>query len=225
MSPKPLNNLMPILGLAEFISALLLISAPYSGDSAGVVILPGALFGATLSVTLWWRKVLRPFWKILAITVASSLAFIVSGLLAMYLELFSPYPLHEIGKGFSSISGTALFVGGMLAAFLILSAVLRLVDSAAPWNKILNMALIWSPIGGVLGIAGWNLGPWLGRVFWSLQHDLGRTPAGDKFEYALARGWAAELSLLVVWMTGTGLLLGLALGNLRFTKLEDSRHE
>lgn len=207
MSPK---LLMPILGLAEFISALLLISAPFSWNSAGVVI-PGALFGATLSVTLWWRKILRPFWKILAITVASSLAFIVSGLLAVYLELFSPYPLHEIGKGFSSISDTSLFVGGMLAAFLILSVVLRLVHSAAPWNKILSMALIWSSIGGVLGIAGWNLGPWLGRVFWSLQHNLGRTPSGDKFEYALAQGWAAELSLLVVWMTGMGLFLGLAL--------------
>jgi hypothetical protein len=221
MTEKPVVKLFVVLGFVECFTALFVICAPRSPSSD---LLVGTFFGGTLSACLWLRKYLNAFWKMLAITAATSIAIPVSALLAAYLELISPYPFHEIGTRLSVMSSASLFIGGMLGALLILSTVLSLVDSGTPWTRILAKSLGWSPVGGALGIVGYNLGPWLGLVLWTLKHSLVHAIPGDKFEYALARGEPAMISLLLLWFSGMGVLLGLALDSQQTETLDDSQH-
>jgi hypothetical protein len=221
MTEKPAVKMFVVLGFAEFFTALFVICAPRFPSSD---LLVGTFFGATLSICLLLRKYLNAFWKTLAITAATSIVIPVSALVAAYLELFSPYPLHEIGTSLSVMSNASLFIGGMVGALLILSAVLSLVDSGTPWTRILDKSLCWSPVGGVLGIVGYSLGPWLGLVLWTLKHSLIPTIPSDKFEYALARGEAAMISLLLLWFSGMGVLLGSALDSQQTETQEVSQH-
>jgi hypothetical protein len=202
-----------ILGFAEFFAALLAICAlPMSRGTHDL--LPGALFGATLSVCLWLSKSVDALWKMLAITAASSATLPIAALVCIGLEYFSPLPIDNIGKGFGDVSNAALFVGGTVGAFLVLTTVLLLLGFVIPWTRVLFKALCWSVVGGVLGIVGWSLGPWLGKTIWSLKDNLRLTAPGDRFEYALAQGRAGIDSLLLVWQTGMGLLIGLAVNEI-----------
>jgi hypothetical protein len=216
MSQKPIFRMMLILGFAELFSALLFICVPPIQASIGLL-LPGALFGATLSVCLWLTKISHVFWKMLAVTAATSIALPVSVLVGLGGEYGSPFvTVHK----FSEESNTALFAGGTSGAFLVIAAVLLLVNSKAPRTRVLINALCWSPVGGVLAIVGWNLGPWLGMTLWSLRHELNLTLPGDRFEYALGQGRAGIESMLLVWQTGMGLLLGFAVNQILASRRE-----
>jgi hypothetical protein len=202
---------MLILGFAELFSALLFICAPPIQESVAVLF-PGALFGATLSVCLWLSKISHVSWKMLAVTAATSIALPISVLVGFGVEYRSPFAsVHR----FSEVPIAALFAGGTSGAFLVFAAVSSLlIGSVTPGTRVLFRALYWPPLGGVLAVVGWSLGPWLGMALWSLKHDLNLTLPGDKFEYALAQGRAGIESLLLVWQTGMGLLLGLAVNQI-----------
>jgi hypothetical protein len=213
MSQKITVNSVLLLGLAGFFSALLTVCAPPLPEVIRYL-LPGTLFGVSLSLCLWSRKILRSFWKTLIIVAASSIALFCSVLAGAGMEYFSLWaPVPDPAKGFSQLSATALLVGGTLGAFMFLATVLLLVRSAIPWTRVLFDALGWSPVGGVLGMAGWNLGPWLGAVLWTLQNTLGLTRSHDIFADAIRRGDAGMNSLMLVWQTGMGLLIGLLLAS------------
>jgi len=221
-----LNKSMVILGFAGFFSALLVICAPPMSkgtfsNSTLPDLFPGVLFGATISLGLWLSKTLDASWKMLAITAVSSVALPTAALVCLGLEYFSPLPLHNQGKDLADVSNTALFVGGTVGAFLVLTIVLLLVGSGPPRTRVFA-ALCWSLVGGALGIVGWNLGPWLGMVLWSLQHSLNLTLPGDRFEYALVQGRAGIYSLFLVWQTGMGLLVGLAVKQILVSRHSES---
>jgi len=220
MSQKPSIESMMVLGFAGLFSALLVICSPRIPNRVGDIdyLLPGGLFGVALSVSLWWRKILKGLWKMLAITAAASIAFPIAALLCVGFEYFGPWPLHSPGKGFGDLSNAALFVGGTVGSFLICIAVLRLVRPGPRWTRILDEALLWSLVGGVLSVVGWNLGPWLGMALWRMQHSLNLTLPGDRFEYALVQGRAGGDSLLLVWQMGMGLFLGSALDGQQFAE-------
>lgn len=97
----------------------------------------------------------------------------------------------------------------MLGAFLVLGAV-SLLKSEIGWRRRAFNCLCWAPVGGVLGIVGWALGPTLGMALWSVAHTMGFTPPDETFQNA--RGDTSHMySLWVVWQTGVGFLLGLVL--------------
>lgn len=212
MRPQPDLSLVVALGFAGLISALLVICAPSGNDMLGYFF-PGTLFGATLSACLWLCRVVRVLWKLAAITLLSSIALPISILISTYLEVFSPWPLHTPGTPIADTSSVALFAGGVSGSFLLLATLLLIVGSERRVKKALFRALCWSLLGGVLGVIGWNLGPWLGNALWSLQHSLNLTQLGDKLEYAVVQGRTNIKSMLLVWQTGMGLLLGIALRN------------
>ena len=214
MSQKITLDSILLLGFAGFCSALLTVCTPPLPEVIRYL-LPGTLFGVSLSLRLWLRKIQRSFWKTVIIVAASSMALFSSVLAGGGIEYFSPLsPVHDPGKGFSEVSAVALFVGGTMGAFLFLAPILLLARSEVPWTSALLRALCWSPVGGVLGIIGWNLGPWLGAFLWPMQDALGVTVSNDRFAYALAQGRAGINSLLLVWQTGVGLLLGFAVNQL-----------
>jgi hypothetical protein len=221
MSQKITLNSVLLLGFAGFFSALLAICAPPMPEVIRYL-LPGTLFGVSLSLCLWSLKILRSFWKTLIILAVSSIVLFCSALAGAGIEYFSPWSsVHDPGKGFSELSATALFVSGTLGAFLFLSTVLLLVRSGIRWTRVLSRALCWSPVGGVLGIVGWSLGPSLGAVLWSLKHSLGLTGSNDRFAYAIAQGGAGIDSLMVVWQTGVGLVIALALAGQQSPTLDE----
>lgn len=121
MSQKTSIESMMVLGFAGLFSALLIICSPRIPNRVGDIdyLLPGGLFGVALSVSLWWRKILKGLWKMLAITAAASIAFPIAALLCVGFEYFGPWPLHSPGKGFGDLSNAALFVGGTVGSFLI----------------------------------------------------------------------------------------------------------
>ena len=145
MSQKPRIESMMVVGSAGLFSALLVICSPRILNRVGDVgyLLAGGLFGVALSVSLWWRKILKGPWKMLAITAAASIAFPIAVLLCVGLEYFGPLPLHTIGRSFGDVSNTALFVGGTVGSFLICIAVLPLVRPGPRWARILDEALLW----------------------------------------------------------------------------------
>jgi hypothetical protein len=212
-----------LLGFAGFFSALLTVCAPPLPEVIRYL-LPSTLFGVSLSLCLWSRKILSSFWKTLILAATSSIVLFCSVLACVGIEYFSPWSsVHDPGKGFSQLSATALFVGGTLGAFLLLAAVLFLARSGITWERALLRALYWSPVGGVLGIVGWNLGPSLGAILWTLQHTLGVTGSNDRLEYALAQGRAGTDSLLLVWQTAVGLVVALALSGQQSAALDAHR--
>jgi hypothetical protein len=213
MSQKTTLDSVLLLGFAGFFSALLTVCAPPMPQGIRDL-LPGTLFGVSLSLCLWGRNMLRSVWKTLIIVAGSSIVLFCSALAGAGIEYFSPWsPIRDPGKGFSELSAAALFVGGTIGAFLLLTTVLLLVGSRIPLARVLFRALCWSPVGGLLGVVGWNLGPSLGAVLWSLQHTLGLSGSNDGLDAALAQGRAGVDSLLLVWQTGMGLLIGLLLAS------------
>ncbi|MGB7846254.1 MAG: hypothetical protein WBL63_11605, partial [Candidatus Acidiferrum sp.] len=124
MNQKLILKSMVILGFAGFFSALLAICAlPKSKGILGEL-LPGVLFGTALSVCLWLRKILDASWKMLAMTAASSATLPIAALVCVGLEYSSPFtPVHDSAKGFSEVSSVALFAGGTVGAFLVLTTV------------------------------------------------------------------------------------------------------
>lgn len=200
------------LGVAEFFSALLVICALPDFGTLGVV-LPGTLLGATLSLCLWFYGVVRSASKLLVITVASVVISVISVLSGIVLEFFSPLPFHTLGTPLPNYSNTTMFATGTIGAFLFLALVFIVVSSEQPVTKAVFRALCWSLTGGVLGVAGWNLRALLGPTLWSLRYDLNLTSPGDKLEYAVLQGRTGIASVMLVWQTGMGFLLGIALSN------------
>ena len=205
MGRKPGRSLIVVFGVAGFVSALLVISARLTNILGYFV--PGALLGAALSACLWFCGAIRPLWKLLFITAVSAISLPISGLIGAYLEYFSPFPLHTVGTGFANVSNTSLFAGGAVGAFLLLTAVFT-AGSEEPMAKVLFRALCWSLAGGVLAVVGWHLGPWLGAALW---YDVSPTLPNDTLETAALQGRTGIDSLLLVWQTGMGFVLGIAL--------------
>jgi hypothetical protein len=210
MSPKPGPSLVIALGIAGFFSAMVVVCVSSVAGTLGYF-LPGIMFGAALSLCLWLYGLVGPAWKLLVFTGASLVASALSVLTGVYLEYFSPRPLHTVGTGPDNSSNTALFAAGAVGAFLLLAAVLLVTSSKQSVTKTVFRAMCWSLIGGVLGVAGWNLRPWLGPALWSFQFEHGFTSPNDKLEYAVLQGRTGIDSLMLVWQTGMGLLLGTAL--------------
>jgi hypothetical protein len=85
------------------------------------------------------------------------------------------YHLTFIQAAVDTESTEALFSGGLTGAFVVLSAMSLLSRSDITLLRRVLKALFWSPVGGVLSVVGWMLGPSLGMLVWSLIHHLGFT--------------------------------------------------
>jgi hypothetical protein len=170
------------------------------------VFLPGAVFGVFVSSCFALRRYLRDFWKAIAITAASTLAYYASFLAAGGVELHNPFNFGEPRDG--SISSAALLIGGLTGAGLVLCAMSLLLDSEIAWQSRLLRALRWSPAGAILGIVGWALGPSLGMVLWQIVHSMNLTGPTETFRNA--QGETSHMfSLWAVWQAGIGFVLGL----------------
>jgi nitrate reductase gamma subunit len=117
---------------------------------------------------------------------------------------------HTMGQP-PSTSPLSLFAGGSVGSFLVLGGVLLLVHRDGRPRALALKVLVSSAICGFLSVIGWALGPSLGMYLWSALHALGRTPPDEAFQNALHSDVSHQLSLFVIWQTGTASLLGFIL--------------
>lgn len=96
---------------------------------------------------------------------------------------------------------------------MVLPTLSLLLDSDIARQTRLVTAMWWSPIGAVLGILGWVLGPFLGMAVWRVAFSLGLTAPGETFQGALYGETSHRYSLWVVWQAGIGFVAGLLLSN------------
>jgi hypothetical protein len=172
----------------------------------GLISIPlmGAVFGLFMAVALRLSGMLRSYWKASLLPLATAVAFygsyVVAGVLAMGLSAGT-----TMGQA-PSVSPVAMFAGGVVGGFIVLSAISIIVRH----NRSIGI-LVGSLMAGVLGEFGWVLGPSLGMIIWSGIHDLGLTPTTETFQNALLSTTSHGLSLFVVWQTGMALVLAMTL--------------
>jgi hypothetical protein len=178
----------------------------------GFIFLPGTVIGLVVWSCLAFRRYLHDPWKAIVISDAFGLSYYLSIWIAFTVELCSP--LGRPGDEDALISKSALFAGGLAGTFMALGAVSVSMNSDIAWEHRMLTVLYWSLVGGILGVLGWTLGPFLGMALWSVIHPLGLTAPTDTSQNA--RGETSHrYSIWTVWQTGMGLLLGLVLHGYR----------
>jgi hypothetical protein len=102
-----------------------------------------------------------------------------------------------------------LAIAGVIGAFLILIAVLRMYSAERSWRSVLLEALPWSLPGGLFALAGARLGPSLGRAVWLAVQSHQLMPVDPSMQYALEPGTMTESSVHIVWQAGMGIVVGI----------------
>jgi hypothetical protein len=165
----------------------------------------GAPLGITLAVSLAARGLVcgfGGFCKAISLVMLSTLAYFVAFWVAGRLELVFlsserppfNYPLSMFRRG--------------------LSCARRCISAGLSEGDIRNLGykvLFCSVLCGILGIVGWDLGPYFGIYFWPVLRDLGLTPTDETFQNALYGDESHYFSLYVIWQTGTAAALGFVL--------------
>jgi len=186
------------------------------------IFFPGVVFGAIISGCFALRGYLRDLWKAIAITVAFSVAYFFSVQAAIEVSLH-PFGLVPQDR-FGEVTGPALVAGGLTGAFCIICAVSLLLNSRLTWQRRMLKALCWTPVGAVLGVVGWALGPSLGIALWQIIHSMNLTPPTETVRNA--QGDQSHMfSLLAIWQAGMGLVLGSVVNGKQSTAEELKRHE
>jgi hypothetical protein len=201
------NKLMLILGTAGFLSGLVTICVAYPIGHHRFPFFPGAIFGVVVSTFLALIGYLRSLWKILAIIAACTVAYFVSFLAAGAVALHNPFDFSSPVTANGLPSSAALFAGGLAGAFMVISVVSPLL-SGLTWQRQALKALYWSPVGGVLAIAGSWLGPTLGMALWSITHSLGFTARDETIQNALG-ATSHMYSIWIVWQNGICIVIGI----------------
>jgi hypothetical protein len=134
---------------------------------------PGAGYGAILSGCFTLRRYLHAAWKAIAITAACSLAYFFSFVAAVEVSLhpFGLVPDDRRGE----VTDPALVAGGLTEAFCIVCVVSLLLNSRLTWQRRILKALCWTPVGAVLAVVGWALGPSIGIALWQMVHSMNLT--------------------------------------------------
>ncbi len=186
------------------------------------IFFPGTVFGVLVSGCFALRGYLRELWKAITLTVASAVAYCFSVWAAVGISLhpFGLVPPDRIGE----VTDLALVVGGLTGGFCTICAVSLLFNSSHTWQRRMLKALCWTPVGALLAVVGWALGPSLGIALWQIIHSMNLTPPTETVRNA--QGYQSHMfSLLATWQAGMGLVLGLVVNGKQSTAEELKQHE
>ena len=221
--PDPFATIA-ILALLGLLSALLSILVPallteprspfFVGSSLGVF--PGDVFGAVIAVYFLTFAGVRSVAKAIGLVVASTFAYFVAWLSGVFLGMFASGAMG-IQSNWNTDSAELLpdmvapvLIAGVLGAFLVLTAVLRLYSAEASWRRVMSKSLPWSLVGGLLALVGWGLGPSIGVLVWSSLNSYQLGPNED-IGYAARSMNLNQYSANIIWQTGMGMILGIML--------------
>lgn len=204
-------NGVTLLTSAGFLSGLLTIAVSYTHDRFPAQFLLGAPFGVLISGCLVGLGILCDSWRVIRLILVATVAYFVSFFAAFFFQgivLTNILKYSEQG----TISSFALFVGGIVGAFLLIGEVVFL-PRIQPKPRALKLALLWSLLGGALAAGGAALGPSLGAFLLRFVHSLGLASlTNSPFDVTEGAEQTRLLfSLYLVWQSGMGFVLGLLL--------------
>lgn len=210
-SKKASFNGVMLLTLAGLLSGLLTIAVSYTNPRYPSQFLLGAPSGVLIASCLAALGILRDSGRIIRLILVATVAYFLSFFVAFFfqgafLSIFMTYSEKL------AISPIALFVGGVAGAFILIGEVVFL-PRIQPKSRALQLALLWSLLGGALAVGGAALGPSLGAALLRFVHSLGLASLTKLPEDALNSADQTRLlfSLYLVWQTGMGFVLGLLL--------------
>ncbi len=158
--------------------------------------LGGIVFGGLLTVCFWVFLGLRSMWK--------TAVFVIVSAAAAYVSFFAAFFAQGAFQTQSHLP--AIFVGGLIGAFIIVSAALFLVSPrlrVSQLPRVLGKCFCWALAGGLMGVIGMVAAP----AFHGFRMWLAPYSTDD------------DVSLIFVWQTGMALMLALILW------FEKDRHE
>jgi hypothetical protein len=186
------------------------------------IFFPGTVFGVLLSASFALRGYLRELWKAITLTVVSAAAYCFSFWAAAGISLhpFGLVPPDRIGE----VTDLALVGGGLTGGFCTICAASLLFNSSHTWQRRILKALCWTPVGALLAVVGWTLGPSLGIALWQIIHSMNLTAPTETVRNA--QGDQSHMfSLWAIWQAGMGLVLGLVVNSNQSTGEELKQRE
>jgi hypothetical protein len=188
-------RLMSLMGLGSSV-----ITIPVARGLGGFILL-GFPFAAAMTCSLAITGMVREVWTGVFVLIAISAAFYASLWLTVFVELSLPWKKWGDMGTSPNVSPVSLFAGGMTGGFFVMATVFLVAYPEMYQSRRILKALGWSVIPGVLTVVGWSLG--------STGLLAPRQHPGEGNDTA---NWC---SLLVLWQSGMGLLLGILLRSSR----------
>lgn len=201
-----------VLTVAGLISGLLTGAISYA-NSSGVFHFQwysGVLFAVVISGCLATFGLLSDAYKVVRLFALTSLAYPFSFVASFGSEATIGLPFSLLTQRAAHPSTLAIFVGGLAGGSLILVEVFYQLGLGIRKSDLVQRALTWSLLGGVIGVLGWELGSTLGKGLWSIGRTANLIASSENYPRTIEDS-SHMLSLFVVWQTGMGFVLGLVL--------------
>jgi hypothetical protein len=234
-SPAATIGILSLLGLLSALLSIVvpaLLTAPRSplfvGSSLGIF--AGDIFGALIAVYFLTYAGIRSVTKAIGLVVASSFAYFVAMFSGTILGMFASAAMG-LHSNWDTDSAelradmvAPLLIAGVLGAFLVLAAALRLYSAEPSWRRVMRKSLPWSLVGGLLALVGWGLGPSLGMSVWSTLKSHQLVPPNEDMQYAARSMNLNQYSVDIVWQIGMAIILGVLLSETQFVPAALSTH-
>lgn len=174
----------------------------------------GAIFGFVLIAYWWISQSFRSVWRSAAFILACTAAYFCAFAGGVSFRPFLSFLPSVTGLQLPQEFGICL-TGGIIGGAIVFLAAVLFLPNRAQWKHVPLNLLVFCFFSGLLGIAGWALGPYLGTAIWQL---LRATHLAEQYQYPQSQpsGGANDYySLFVIWQAGAAALLGLLLARPR----------
>ena len=169
----------------------------------------GIIFALAFSFYSWWFECLHSPWRVLSFFIASTAAFYI----AMFAGALGIPLIRLFIEGGESnaenLKTSAVFFGGLFGTALVASARYLFLSNSQDHKALLWRIGLITSVGGVLGAAGFALGPSLGTAIWDLLQLLHFVAPSQSSMGGRSPDTASFSSMFVMWQTGIAPLLAL----------------
>jgi hypothetical protein len=204
MDNAKVKRILPLVAFptAGMAAALLTICVPMTRLLSHINPLGSLFFGVAMALCLWLFSGLRSVRKTIIFLLGSFVAAVAGILSAIYVT-GNVFPAHPLGA--PEDPGT-IFTGGCIGGFVLVAAVLSSFSDKS--LRVLIQSACWAMAGGALAALGNASGDW----FQSIRSHFDFLQVEHANQLSLLRGWHNdELALAIIWQTGMGLVIALAL--------------
>ena len=187
----------PLAGMA---AALLTICVPMMPVLSEINVLGSLFFGVAMVLCLRIFYGLRSIRKIIIFLLGSFVAAVAGMLSSMYVSgrVFEPAPWDR------PMSAPIAFTGGFVGAFVLMAAAISCFADKS--LRVLIQSAGWALAGGVFAALGSASADWFEHIRSQL-----RTFGPGRPLNGLNTWSGEELALVIIWQTGMGLVIALAL--------------
>ena len=180
-------------------AALATIFGTSSGPLAGINQMGSLFFGLAMVLCLWQLAGLRSFRSIIFLLLAAVVAAAAGTISAMSVN----GTLFGSGTWDRPVTAPIAFTGGFVGAFIVMAAVLFLYSEKR--LRLLIQAARWALAGGAFAVLGWASAGWFNEI-----RSQARSLGLITMDNGLNKWGEEELAMMILWQTGMGLVIALA---------------